>query len=62
MVGHWTFENQLTCLSAQNMFGSDIKDKSKIRQAYKQLFILVTCSVYVSNKAVHLEVLQGTSS
>ena len=29
MVSHWTFEDQLTCLSDQNMFASDIKDWSK---------------------------------
>ena len=29
MVGHQTFEDQLACLSDQNMFASDIKDWSK---------------------------------
>ena len=29
MVGHRTFEDQLPCLSDQNMFASDIKDWSK---------------------------------
>ena len=28
-VSHWTFEDQLACLSDQNMFASDIKDWSK---------------------------------
>ena len=47
MVSHPTFEDQLACLSDQNMFASDIKDWSKDigRCAY---------SVYVSYKTLHL--------
>ena len=29
MVSHRTFEDQLACLSDQNMFAPDIKDQSK---------------------------------
>ena len=54
MVGHQTFEDQLACLSDQNMFASDIKDWSNDthRQVYKPLFIHVTYSVYVSYKNI----------
>ena len=51
MVGHQTFDNQSACLSDQNIFWSDIKDRSNnIGRGKKLLFILITYSVYLSNK------------
>jgi len=51
MVSHWTFDDQSACLPDQNIFGSDIKDRSKdIGRCKKPLFIFVTYSAYVSNK------------
>jgi len=51
MIGHQIFDDQLACLSDQNMFGFDIKDRSKdIGRCKKPLFIFVIYTVYISNK------------
>ena len=54
MVGHRTFEDQLTCLSDQKMFASDIKDQSKDigRCISHCLYMSSMYSVYVSYKNI----------
>ena len=55
MVSHWTFEDQLACLSDQNMFAPDIKDWSKDISRYIShcLYMSPTVFMYLM-KTLHL--------
>jgi len=57
MIGHWTFDNQLACLSDCSMFGSKMKVRSKdLRRCTCKfcLYLSTTIFMYLIKQYIRL--------